>query len=68
MQVPQSSMPPQVSPCLPQLEPSEEQVAGVHMIMCPQTLGMPAPPQVSGMVQVPQSSVPPQPSPCVPQL
>jgi len=67
-QVPQSSIPPQPSPCMPQLDPSEAQVAGVHMTVWPQTLGMPPPPHVSGMVQVPQSSVPPQPSPCMPQL
>jgi hypothetical protein len=37
-------------------------------VLCPQTFGVPPPPQVSGAVQVPQEMVPPQPSGAVPQV
>jgi len=61
-QVPQLSVPPQPSEALPQLNPSEEQVAGVHEPL--HTLLM----QLWPAGQVPQLSAPPQPSPTVPQF
>jgi hypothetical protein len=64
--VPQSSMPPQPSPWVPQLKPSAMQVVGVQDV--PQTLAVPPPPQVMPMGQEPQSMMPPQPSLIFPQL
>jgi hypothetical protein len=38
----------------------------MHMAACPQTLGVPPPPQVSGAAQAPQLRRLPQPSPAGP--
>src|SRR6185437_7972372 len=51
-QVPQSSIPLQPSPCMPQLDPSEAQVVGVHAV--PHMLATPPPPQVCPVGQPPQ--------------
>ncbi len=63
-QVPQLSVPPQPSEALPQVNPREEQVAGVHVVLVVQMLFV----QVWPEAQVPQLSVPPQPSGTLPQL
>ena len=65
--VPQLSIPPQPSACVPQLAASAAQVVGTHATV-PHWLGVPPPPHVSVPVQVPQLSVPPQPLDCVPQV
>ena len=69
--LPQSMVPPQPSPILPQYCPPP---AGVQVSFLqpgsPQTPGWvppAAPPQIAGAAQVPQSRVPPQPSPTTPQ-
>jgi hypothetical protein len=66
--VPQLIMPPQVSPCMPQVKPRSEQVFAVHVPL-PQTFG-PPPPQFSpaSAWHEPQSMVPPHPSVAMPQL
>ena len=64
---PQSMVPPQPSPLIPQVTPSSMQVLGVQPLP-PHWPGMPAPPQLCGEVQVPQFSMPPQPSDQNPQL
>src|SRR5580700_2988253 len=68
VQVPQSSMPPQPSPLVPQLTPSAMQVVGTHEV--PQTLGtggVPAP-HTWFPVHMPHMRMPPQPSLIDPQL
>jgi hypothetical protein len=68
VQVPQLKVPPQPSPCWPQLKPSEVHVPGTHAEE-PQTPAPPPPPQVAGAAQVPQLAMRfPQPSPAGPQL
>jgi hypothetical protein len=56
VQTPQSSVPPQLSPIVPQFLHAMAQLMGVQ----PQTFGVPLPPQVSGGVHAPHD--PPQPS------
>jgi hypothetical protein len=69
VQVPQLSVPPQPSACVPHVAPSSVHVFGVQVCAAPQTLGVPPPPQLSSPVHVPQLAiVPPQPSPAGPQL
>jgi hypothetical protein len=41
---------------------------GVHLVLPPQTLALPPPPQVSGAVHVPHWRRPPHPSPTGPQV
>jgi hypothetical protein len=69
VQVPQSTRPPQPSPCMPHVASSSAQVFLVHgPVPVPQTLG-PPPPQISpGTVHVPQSTRPPHPSATGPQF
>jgi hypothetical protein len=65
---PQSRVPPQPSPIVPQYWPPP---AGVQEIFwqlgSPQTPATPRPPHDAGAVQAPQSNIPPQPSPMTPQ-
>src|SRR2546423_463534 len=71
VQVPQSNVPPQPSPCWPQLIAIVAQSAvvfGTQPAVPPHTLGAPPPPHVCGAVQVPHSSSPPHPSATGPQF
>lgn len=64
-QVPQLTVPPQVSGMVPQLSPAGHAVMGAQ----PQTFWVPPPPHVSGAVQAgPQFSVVPSQAATVPQL
>src|SRR5258706_324099 len=71
VQPPQSIWPPQPSPTMPQYLPFAcWHCVGVQRPESsaePQTLAMPAPPQLCPLEQVPQSIWPPQPSPTTPQ-
>src|SRR5262245_53348021 len=68
-QAPQSRVPPQPSPTIPQyLPPGGVQVTAWHIPPpVPQTLATPPPPQVSVPERPPQSIRRPQPSPIMPQ-
>src|ERR1700757_258787 len=64
--MPQSCVPPQPSPCMPQLKPSCPQVLAVQPPE--QTPGIPPPPHTWPIGHMPQSCIPSQPSVCRPQL
>lgn len=64
--VPQLSIPPHVSVAMPQSNPCDAHVWGVHEGF-PQTFCFPPPAQDSGAVQLPQSWRLPQPSGAMPQ-
>jgi hypothetical protein len=70
-QPPQSILPPQPSPTMPQYLPfGWSHFVGVQApesSAAPHTPGVPAPPQLWPVGQLPQSILPPQPSPTTPQ-
>jgi hypothetical protein len=64
VQVPQSRTPPQPSPCMPQVAPSDMQVTGMQELTQVKLVGL----QMVLVPQVPQLSVPLQPSEGKPQV